>query len=83
MKNWRTTLAGLLPGLLLAGNALLEAYAAGYFDGKTGKQLLISVALFLIGWYAKDKNVTGVEKQKISAEAQEDGDGAGVPNKGL
>lgn len=72
MKDWRTSLAGFLPGLLLAGNALLEAYVAGYFDGQTGKQLLVSVGLFLIGWYAKDKNVTGVEKQKISAEAQDE-----------
>jgi len=59
MKNWKTTLAGLVPGLLLAGNALIEAYTAGTFDGKTGKQLLVAVGLFLIGWYAKDKNVTG------------------------
>jgi len=59
MKDWKTTLAGFLPGILLAGNALLEAYANGFFDGKTGKQLLVAVALFLIGYFASDK------KQKI------------------
>jgi len=66
MKNYKTTLAGLVPGLLLAGDALLDAYAAGYFDGKTGKQSLISVALFLVRWYAKDKNVTGGSVQNDS-----------------
>jgi len=59
MKNWKTTLAGLVPGLLLAGNALIEAYTAGTFDGKTGKELIVAIGLFLIGWYATDKNVTG------------------------
>lgn len=56
MKNLKTTLAGFVPGLLLAGDALLDAYAAGHFDGKTGKQLIVSISLFLLGWYAKDKN---------------------------
>jgi len=70
-KNWKTTLAGLVPGLLLAGKALLDAYAAGYFDGVSGTQLVVAVALFLIGWYAKDKNVTGVgEDAKTKAEVQ-------------
>jgi len=59
MKNWKTTLAGFVPGLLLAGKALLDAYAAGYFDGVSGTQLIVAISLFLIGWYAKDKNVTG------------------------
>lgn len=59
MKNWKTTLAGLIPGLLLAAKALIDAYAAGYFNGVSGTQLVVAVALFLIGWYAKDKNVTG------------------------
>jgi len=55
MKDLKTTLAGLVPGLLLAADALIQAYAAGQFEGKTGKQLLIAAGLFLIGWYATDK----------------------------
>jgi len=61
MKDLKTTLAGLIPGLLLAGNALIEAYTTGYFDGKTGKQLLMAAGLFLIGWYAKDKTKADVQ----------------------
>jgi len=55
MKDLKTTLAGLVPGLLLAVDALIQAYASGQFEGKTGKQLLIAAGLFLIGWYATDK----------------------------
>jgi len=55
MKDFKTTLAGFIPGALLAIDALIEAYTAGYFEGKTGKQLLISIALFLIGWLAQDR----------------------------
>lgn len=55
MKDLKTTLAGLVPGALLAADALIQAYTTGYFEGKTGKQLLIAVTLFLIGWYAADK----------------------------
>ena len=59
MKNWRTTLAGLLAGLPITVDALLTAYQAGYFTGKDGKQLLIAVALILLGLMSKDKKVTG------------------------
>jgi hypothetical protein len=55
MKDWKTTLAGFVPAILLSLNALLEAYANGHFDGLTGKQLLVAVALFLIGYFASDK----------------------------
>jgi len=65
MKDLKTTLAGLVPGLLLAGDALIQAYAAGQFEGKTGKQLLIAAALFLIGWYATDKKKPNNEVQNI------------------
>jgi len=68
MKNLKTTLAGLMTGLLLAGNALMEAYAAGTFDGKTGKQLLVAIGLFLIGWYAQDKG----KKQDLIGDRPDD-----------
>jgi len=55
MKDLKTTLAGLVPGALLAIDALIQAYTTGYFEGKTGKQLIIAIGLFLIGWYATDK----------------------------
>jgi len=56
MKNYKTTLAGWLAGGLLAIDPLIKAYAAGAFDGKTGKQLAIAAAIVLLGWLAGDKN---------------------------
>lgn len=59
MKNWKTTFAGLLTGLPIAIDALLKAYAAGFFTNKTGLQLVAAVGLILLGLWSKDKNVTG------------------------
>lgn len=55
MKNWKTTLAGLIAGLPFAIDALLQAYTAGYFTDKTGWQLAASVAFILLGKILKDK----------------------------
>ena len=54
MNNIKTTLGGIIAGLSLAINPLLEAYKAGAFDGKTGGQLVASIAIVLIGIYAQD-----------------------------
>lgn len=59
MKNWKTTLAGLLAGLPIAIDSLIAAYNAGTFTGKSGSQLLLSIGLVLLALYAKDNNVTG------------------------
>lgn len=59
MKNWKTTLSGLLVGLPVAINALLDAYTAGAFTGKSGGQLVAAIGIILLGLYSKDKNVTG------------------------
>lgn len=57
--SWKTTLGGLVTGLGVAGDAILQAYAAGSFTGKTGLQLLAAVGIVILGLYAKDNNVTG------------------------
>lgn len=44
MKNWKTTLAGLVAGLPFAIDAIVQAYTAGYFTDKTGWQLFGAVA---------------------------------------
>ncbi len=62
MKNWRTTLAGLVAGLPFAIDAIMQAYAAGYFTDKTGWQLFGSIAVIVITSLAKDHNVTGGNK---------------------
>lgn len=62
MKSWKTTLAGLLTGVPVAIDALVQAYNAGTFTGKTGTQLAVAVGLVLLGLYSKDHNVTGGTK---------------------
>jgi len=58
MKNWRTTLAGLITGLPFAIDAIMQAYAAGYFTDKTGWQLFGSIAVIVITALVKDHNVS-------------------------
>ena len=59
MKSWKTTLAGLLAGLPVAITALVDAYNAGQFTGKSVLQVILGVGIILIGIFAKDHNVTG------------------------
>ena len=63
MKSWKTTLSGLLVGLPVAADALIKAYEAGSFTGKTGMQLLVAIGLVLLGLFSKDNNVTGGTRQ--------------------
>ena len=58
MKDWKTTLAGLLAGLPAAIMALIEAYNAGYFTEKSGLQLAMGIAFILIGKFATEKKTT-------------------------
>jgi len=59
MKNWKTTLAGLVAGLPFAVDALIKAYVAGHFTDKTGWQLFGAIAVIVITSLVKDYNVTG------------------------
>ena len=54
MKNWKTTLIGLLAGVPMAIDALVQAYNAGYFTGKTGWQLFAAILFTLLGRVLKD-----------------------------
>ena len=56
MKDWKTTLAGLVTGLPFAINALMEAYTAGYFTGKTGRTLFGALAWILVTALVKDSS---------------------------
>lgn len=55
MKNWKTTLAGLVAGLPVAIDAILQAYTAGYFTDKSGWQLAASLAFIVLGTVLRDK----------------------------
>lgn len=57
--NWKTTIAGLIAGLPVGIDALITAFNAGAFTGKSGAQLALAIGIILFGVYAKDKNVTG------------------------
>lgn len=54
MKNFKTTIAGLLVGLPTLIDALLTAYNSGSFDGKSSIQVGGAIALILIGWMLND-----------------------------
>lgn len=71
MKNWRTTLAGLVTGLPFLIDALVQAYNSGAFTDKSGWQLFGAIGWIVVTFLVKDFNVTGASK-KISAEAQEE-----------
>jgi hypothetical protein len=67
MRNWKTTLAGLLAAAPIAIDALITAYNAGAFTGKSGGQLLIAIGLILLSTFAKDHNVSG--QKLVDADA--------------
>jgi len=58
MKNIKTTVAGIVAGLPLLIDALIQAYNAGAFTGKSGSQLVLSIALIIIGYVLKDPKKT-------------------------
>jgi hypothetical protein len=58
MKNFKTTLAGIVAGLPLLIDALIQAYNSGAFTGKSGSQLFLSIALIIIGYILKDPKKT-------------------------
>lgn len=72
MKNWKTTLVGLLTGSIPAIDALITAYNSGYFTEKTGYQLLIGIGLILFGVFAKDHNITGGTTQLTTTPPPEE-----------
>lgn len=59
MKNWKTTAIGIISGIGLACNAVVDAYNAGTFDSNNTVQLVLALAFVLLGVNAKDNNVTG------------------------
>jgi len=65
MRNWRTTIAGLIVGLPVAVQAILEAYTAGAFTDKTGLQLFAAIGLIVLARLSKDHNVTGTSQSII------------------
>ena len=59
MKNWRTTLVGAILAALTAAKPILDAWQGGPIDWRA---LVISAALAVLGFLAKDAGVTGAEK---------------------
>lgn len=56
MKNWKTTLAGVIGAIALS---LQSAFATGTVDGKT---VITAAIVAAFGFLAKDFNVTGTGK---------------------
>jgi hypothetical protein len=73
MKDIKTTILGFLAGLAFGIEPLITAYNAGYFDGKTGSQVLFAIAIILLGRYA------AVSKPSATVSADDIG-GGGIKN---
>lgn len=58
MKNWKTTLFGALAALpaLLHG---IGVSGVGHLGNGDWSTLVGGIGTMLLGWYSKDKNVTG------------------------
>jgi len=56
MKNWKTTIAGLLTAVALP---TLDMIANGTTNTKT---IGLSIGIAFIGWFAKDAGVSGTGK---------------------
>jgi hypothetical protein len=55
MKDFKTTIAGLIAGIPMMVDALIQAYSAGSFTDKSGIQLALAIGLVLMAYFAKDK----------------------------
>jgi hypothetical protein len=62
MKSWKTTLSGIVVGLMPILDAVDTAYKAGAFSGKTGGELIAGIGIVIFGVVSKDHNVTGGTK---------------------
>lgn len=54
MKNWKTTLSGLLIGTIPLIDALITAYKAGEFNEKSSFELAIATLIVVFGVVLKD-----------------------------
>lgn len=62
MKNWKTTVAGAVPGMIIFLYEFLQGVQSGKeFDVKF---MLLGLALTFLGCLAKDYNVSGTGKEK-------------------
>lgn len=71
MKDWRTTLTGLLTGLPFAIDSLIQAYTAGYFTDKTGWTLFGSLAWILVTALVKDSKKNDETKPLVGGRPDE------------
>ncbi|TRZ47996.1 hypothetical protein D4S03_10515 [bacterium] len=56
-KNWKTTLAGVIPGVMVFLYDFMRGLQAGQeFDVKT---MVLGLSLAVLGYFAKSKEVTG------------------------
>lgn len=60
MKNWKTTLLGILLGSAPLIDGIKTAYESGNFDDKTNFEIVLAIVLILIGIIAKDDKLNKV-----------------------
>lgn len=54
MKDWKTTLGGLVLGIPFLTDSLITAYIDGEFEQKNTLQIALSITAILIGLILKD-----------------------------
>lgn len=59
MKNWKTTLAGVLTGGPLIACQLFHICSAGHFGNTDWLSIVSGIGAILMGAIAKDADVTG------------------------
>ncbi len=59
-KNWKTTAAGVISGVLMIGNELLAVLDDDPTTKFTTAAFLTGLGLLGIGWFARDKDVSSV-----------------------
>jgi hypothetical protein len=63
MKNWKTTLFGVLGAVANIAPVLHSAgITVGHWGGSDFLQVGAGISALLLGYYAKDKDVTGTSK---------------------
>lgn len=59
MKNWKTSLMGIIVGCMPIIDGIVNAYSSGVFTGKSGMELIAGIGMVIYGLVSKDHNVTG------------------------
>ena len=67
--SWKTTLTGLLTGLVPILYALIDAFNSGAFTGKSTAECMVGAGVIVLGYLAKDGDKTGLPASVVSGQS--------------